>query len=53
MCKIASSFIVAALAAAALIVTNAPLRAQTSLVVPVPCDFITGGGFVSRRWVRR
>ncbi len=48
MCKVASSFIVAALAAAGLIITNAPLRAQPPLVVPAPCDFITGGGFVSR-----
>ena len=44
MFKIASSFVVAALAAAGLIFTNASVRAQ----VPEPCDFITGGGFVLR-----
>jgi hypothetical protein len=44
MFKVASSFIVAALIAAGLIITNAPVRAQD---VP-PCDFITGGGFVLR-----
>jgi len=43
MFKVASSFIVAALVAAGLVVTNAPARAQA---VPDPCDFITGGGFV-------
>jgi hypothetical protein len=48
MYKIAWSLIVGALAAAGLIMTDAPVRAQSSLVIPVPCDFITGGGFVFR-----
>jgi hypothetical protein len=50
MCKIASSFIVAALAAAGLVMANAAVRAQDRVVVPGQgsCDFITGGGFVQR-----
>jgi hypothetical protein len=43
MFKFASSFMLAALIAAGLIVTYAPVSAH---FVPAPCDFITGGGFV-------
>ena len=43
MSKVASSFIVAAIAAAGLVITHAPASAH---FVPAPCDFITGGGFV-------
>jgi hypothetical protein len=43
MSKVVSAFIVAAVVAAGLIITRAPVSAH---FVPAPCDFITGGGFV-------
>src|SRR3954471_23796486 len=43
MSKLVPSFIVAAIAAAGLIIIDAPVSAH---FVPAPCDFITGGGFV-------
>ncbi len=41
MCKVARSFMAAAVAAAGLVITYTPVSAQ-----PPPCDFISGGGFV-------
>lgn len=44
MSKVVSALIVAAgLAAGMSIITSAPLSAH---IVPAPCDFITGGGFI-------
>ena len=51
MSKIIPTFILTALfTAGALIVTNVPASAHW---VPVPCDFITGGGFIFTDWGSR
>lgn len=50
MLKVVSAFIGAATVAAVVMTSSAPVRAQLPpppLLVPDPCDFITGGGFIA------